>query len=66
MAVRVDITSRRGAPGHVVGLRRGMANGSCCWRLTARRGGRAELGQRSGGALGATIFHGMWLVLSNA
>jgi hypothetical protein len=32
-----------------VGLRRGTASGSCCWQSTARRGGWAELGQRSGG-----------------
>jgi hypothetical protein len=48
-AVRVDISSQRGAPGHAVGLRRGTASVSCCWWSTARRGSRAELGQRPGG-----------------
>jgi hypothetical protein len=47
--VRVDISSRRGALGHAVGLRRGTVSGSCSWWSTAWRGGRAELGQRPGG-----------------
>jgi hypothetical protein len=48
-AVRVDISSRREAPGHAVGSRSGTAHGSCCWRSTAHRGSRAALGQRRGG-----------------
>jgi hypothetical protein len=48
-AVRVDISSGRGAPGYAMGLRKGMVSGSCCSRSTARRGGWAELGQRPGG-----------------
>jgi hypothetical protein len=48
-AVRVDISSRREAPGHAVGLRSGTMHSSCCWRPAAHRGGRAELGQRRGG-----------------
>jgi hypothetical protein len=48
-AVRVDISSRREAPSHAVGLRRGTASGSCCWWSAARCGNRAELGQRRGG-----------------
>jgi hypothetical protein len=47
--VRVDISSRRRAPGHYVGLRSGTASDSCCWRSAAHRGGRAELGQRRRG-----------------
>jgi hypothetical protein len=49
MAVRVDISSRREALGHAVGLRSGTARSSCCWRSAVHRGGRAELGQRRGG-----------------
>jgi hypothetical protein len=48
-AVRVDISSRREAPSHVVGLRSGTTRSSCCWRSTAHRGGWAALGQRRGG-----------------
>jgi hypothetical protein len=48
-AVRVEISSRREAPGHAMGLRSGTAHGSCCWRPAAHRGGRVELGQRRGG-----------------
>jgi hypothetical protein len=44
-AVRVDISSRREAPGHAVGLRSGTTRGSCCWRSAAHRG---TAGQRSG------------------
>jgi hypothetical protein len=47
--VRVDISSRREAPGHAVGLRSGTARGSCYWQSAAHRGGRAEIGQRRGG-----------------
>jgi hypothetical protein len=47
--VRVDISSRKEAPGHAMGLRRGTASGSGCWRSAAWRGSRAELGQRPGG-----------------
>jgi hypothetical protein len=49
VAVRADISSRREAPGRVVGLRSSTARSSCCWRSAAHRGGRAELGQRRGG-----------------
>jgi hypothetical protein len=48
-AVRADISSRKKAPGHAVGLRSGTVRSSCCWRPAARRGSRAELGQRRGG-----------------
>jgi hypothetical protein len=48
-AVRVDISSRRGAPGHAMGLRSSTARDSCCWRSETHRGGRAGLGQRRGG-----------------
>jgi hypothetical protein len=48
-AMRVDISSRRGAPGHAVGLRRGTVSGSCWWWSATHRGGWAELGQRPGG-----------------
>jgi hypothetical protein len=49
MAVRVDISCRREAPGHAVGLRSGTACSSCCWRSTVHRGCRAALGQSRGG-----------------
>jgi hypothetical protein len=44
----VSRSSRKGAPGHAMGLRRGTASGSCCWRPTAawRRPDRARQRQR--------------------
>jgi hypothetical protein len=44
----VSRSSQKGAPGHAVGLRRGTASDSCCWRPTAawRRPDRAR--QRQG------------------